>query len=80
MTWMKRIVPIVALCLSQVSLNAQCVMCKATAEQGHAEGYGQGLNEGILYLAAIPYSILLVFGIYFYRKHRKSQKALNESK
>lgn len=62
-------------CLIQRAGIAQCVMCKATAEQGQAQGIGQGLNNGILYLAAIPYSVLLIFGIYFYRKHKRKLKA-----
>lgn len=51
--------------------EAQCVMCKAEALQNENS---EGLNNGILYLAAIPYSILALFGIYIYRNERKKKK------
>ncbi len=69
-----RIRPFLALIvffLIEAGAHAQCVMCKATAQQGEAAGIGGGLNSGILYLAAIPYTILAGFGIYFYVKSRK---------
>ena len=48
-------------------LTAQCVMCKAVAEDSASDGgLGAGLNRGILYLMAIPYILLcaLFFVIY----------------
>ncbi|MDE0870678.1 MAG: hypothetical protein OSA37_02035 [Flavobacteriales bacterium] len=53
------------------SLEAQCVMCKAVAEDSAADGgLGAGLNRGILYLMAVPYILLsaLFFVIYKWRK------------
>jgi len=52
-------------------LDAQCVMCKAVAEDSAADGgLGAGLNRGILYLMAVPYILLsaLFFVIYRWRK------------
>jgi hypothetical protein len=51
--------------------EAQCAMCKAVAENAQGEsGYGiaNGLNSGILYIMAIPYILLAVLFIGFYRK------------
>ena len=53
------------------SVEAQCVMCKAVAENSAADGgLGAGLNRGILYLMAVPYILLsaLFFVIYRWRK------------
>jgi hypothetical protein len=52
-------------------LSAQCAMCKAVAENAQDEGgYGlaTGLNNGILYLMGIPYLLLTVLFVVFFRK------------
>jgi len=43
---------------------SQCAMCKAVAESSLGEGksVASGLNTGILYLMALPYFLLLLFG------------------
>lgn len=47
----------------------QCVMCKAVAEDSAAEGaVGRGINQGILYIMAVPYVLLGVFGYLVYKK------------
>lgn len=46
---------------TSAQIQAQCAMCKATAEES---GFESGLNSGIIYLMIIPY-ILLIF---FFRK------------
>jgi hypothetical protein len=51
--------------------NAQCAMCRAVLEsEGNVET-AEGINNGIVYLMAIPY--VLVGGLFFfvYRKMRK---------
>lgn len=52
---------------------AQCSMCTVNAEQSIKNGnsQGAGLNTGILYLLAIPYLLILVIGIVWYKKYRK---------
>ena len=59
----------------QTKLSAQCAMCKAVVEANLKEGgsAGAGLNEGILYLMAMPYIIVLLFGIFYYLQQRKKQ-------
>lgn len=60
--------------------DAQCSMCKATAESSLKEGGGGavlGLNSGILYLASFPYIIALALGFLFYRNQQK-RKQLNQ--
>jgi hypothetical protein len=49
--------------LSTLAMHAQCSMCRAVAESGNKNGQnvGGGLNNGILYLLAVPYIILFLF-------------------
>ena len=58
-----------------LKLNAQCAMCKAAVEANLKEGgsAGAGLNQGILYLMAMPYIALFVFGVFYYLQKRKKQ-------
>ena len=48
--------------------NAQCAMCKAVVEANLENGgsIGAGLNDGILYLMAMPYISILVVGLIWY--------------
>lgn len=59
-------------CYTEVS--AQCAMCSLNAENSVANGstQGKGLNDGILFLLAIPYLIAVGIGILWYKKYRKS--------
>lgn len=52
--------------------NAQCAMCRAVLESEADTSIAEGVNDGIVYLMAIPY--ILVGGIAFllYRKYSKS--------
>ena len=55
------------LALADVALG-QCVMCKAVAEDRAAEGaVGRGINQGILYIMAVPYLLLGFFGYFVYK-------------
>lgn len=50
---------------------AQCAMCRASAESATEnvdKGIGEGLNSGILYLMGVPYVLLAVVGLVFFRK------------
>jgi len=51
---------------------AQCAMCKAVVESGDAQMAAK-LNNGIVYLMALPYVIvgLLFYTLYRYKKSKK---------
>ena len=53
--------------------KAQCSMCTINAEQGTKNGNTQGkvLNNGIIYLLAIPYLLIAGMGIIWYTNYRK---------
>lgn len=68
---------IVAAMVSLVAVNranAQCAMCTLNAENSTKEGntQGKGLNDGILFLLAMPFIIGGGVGILWYKKFRVS--------
>ncbi|MBI2281517.1 MAG: hypothetical protein HYU68_12645 [Bacteroidetes bacterium] len=59
------------ICLTNVKLLAQCAMCKAVVESD--AGLAKGVNDGILYLMAIPYILLIVIGYFVYNHYKKTK-------
>ena len=59
-----------------VKCFAQCAMCKSVVESNLESGdaIGSGLNDGILYLMAMPYLAVFLFCLMFYFQNKK-QKA-----
>ena len=54
-----------------IAAQAQCAMCRAAIEsEGNSETAG-AINDGIVYLMAIPYVLVGVLGFYVYRMYRK---------
>ncbi|GMN05996.1 hypothetical protein MTsPCn5_13850 [Croceitalea sp. MTPC5] len=51
-------------------IEAQCAMCRAALESEADNSQAEGINNGIVYLMAIPY--ILVGGLFYfiYRKVR----------
>ena len=74
---MKRaLVLMTLLILVTADAEAQCVMCKAVAEDSAEDGsLGRGLNSGILYLMAIPYAIMAFFAWFVFRKRKEAGEA-----
>ena len=76
---MKRFVPLIALffVLALGEASAQCSMCRRVAETNYeqqqraAERKGRSLNNGILYLLAMPYVIGAVGAIVWWTNKRK---------
>ena len=62
------------------SLTAQCPMCRMSAESNMKEGgtAGKGLNQGILYMLATPYLLVLGGGYFWYRNRRKEDDLVEE--
>jgi hypothetical protein len=57
--------------------NAQCAMCRAVLESEEGQSTAQGVNDGIMYLMAIPYLLIagISFAIYwkFFRGNKENQ-------
>jgi hypothetical protein len=67
---MKRTLLIAVILFWSLISQAQCAMCRVTAEQASAEngGIAEGLNTGIVYLMFLPYLLFLIGGLVFFRK------------
>lgn len=59
---------------------AQCAMCKAVVESDIASGgtAATGINDGILYLMAVPYLLIGTVGYFIYRHYKKNKLADNK--
>src|SRR5690606_40078341 len=60
-----------------IDASAQSAMCSLNAENATINGntQGNGLNDGILFLLAIPYLIAVGIGILWYTKYRKKNSS-----
>jgi len=70
MKWLtvKRIFLICLLWLITFNTEAQCAMCKVTAENS---GYAKSLNKGILLLLFFPFITIALLGIYWLKNKKK---------
>ena len=67
-------ISLILMTIISYGLNAQCAMCKAVVEANLESGdtKGAGLNEGILFLMAMPYIAVLIFGLSYYIQKNKN--------
>ncbi len=54
--------------------NAQCAMCRAVLESEQGQTTAKGINNGIVYLMAIPYVLVGGIGYFIYKKFNKLKK------
>ena len=52
-------------------------MCRAVLESGEDQSAAEGINDGIMFLMAIPYILVAALGYFIYRKYRNSNKIQN---
>lgn len=52
--------------------EAQCAMCRAVLESEGNSTVAEGINNGIVYLMAIPYILVGALFFFIYRKMRSS--------
>ncbi|MCB0445637.1 MAG: hypothetical protein R2812_03640 [Gelidibacter sp.] len=57
-----------------VQANAQCAMCRAVLESEEGQSTAQGVNNGIVYLMAIPYLLIGGIGLAIYLKFFRTKK------
>jgi len=58
----------VALLLAPQLTGAQCAMCRAVLESEGNTSSAEGINNGIVYLMAIPYILVAVLFYFIYKK------------
>ena len=56
---------------------SQCAMCRASLESEGNKTKVQAVNDGIVFLMAVPYIIVAVIGFAIYRMYFKKGKILN---
>lgn len=68
---------LLAFVITTVNAIAQCPMCKTSLEEARKNGtqVGSTLNDGILYLLALPYTIAMVFGFIYWRNQKLKKRA-----
>lgn len=54
--------------------NAQCAMCRAVLESEETQNAAKGINDGIVYLMAIPYILVGSIIFFIYKKYGASKK------
>ena len=52
-------------------IYAQCAMCRAVLESSENEGMAEGINNGIVYLAFLPYLLVFFMILFVYKKFKK---------
>ncbi|NAS32095.1 hypothetical protein GTQ40_14000 [Flavobacteriaceae bacterium R38] len=52
-------------------IEAQCAMCRAVLESGEQQTAAKGINNGIIYLMAIPYILVGGLGYFIFRSYKK---------
>lgn len=60
--------------LSFLETNAQCAMCRAVLESEESQTAAEGINDGIVYLMAIPYILVAGIAYAIYRKFNTLKK------
>jgi hypothetical protein len=57
----------IAYCLLPIASKAQCAMCRAALESEEGGVKAEAVNDGIVYLMAIPYVLVGVIGYFIYK-------------
>ena len=52
-------------------VEAQCAMCRAVLESEEGQQTAKGINNGIVYLMAIPYVLVGAVGVAVFRMLKK---------
>lgn len=56
-----------------INTQAQCAMCRAALESEGNSVKAEAVNDGIMYLMAIPYILVGVAGYFIYRMFNKKK-------
>ena len=53
--------------------TAQCAMCRAVLESEEGQSTAEGVNDGIMYLMAVPYVLVGGIGFLIYWKYFRTK-------
>lgn len=65
---------LVSFCFFSIASQAQCAMCRAALESEGNGAKAEAVNDGIVYLMAVPYVLVAVAGYYIYQMKIKTSK------
>lgn len=64
------VVLVIGFVLLPEMVEAQCAMCRAVLESEESGRTAEGINNGIVYLMAVPYILVASLFYFIYRKMR----------
>lgn len=64
---------LLASCFFSLSAKAQCAMCRASLESSGDKNKVEAVNDGIVFLMAIPYVLVAVIGFVVYSMYYKKR-------
>ena len=67
---MKKTVLLFVFILASFLANAQCAMCRAQLESMDDNSLAESVNDGIVYLMAVPYILVAFVGFMIYRSFK----------
>ena len=70
----KRSIFAYSLLLIAYSGMAQCAMCRAQLEGMDDNSLAKSVNDGIVYLMAVPYILVAIVGFFIYRSFKNKNK------
>jgi len=62
-----------------VKVKAQCAMCRAVLESEEGQSTAEGVNDGIMYLMAVPYILVGSIGFIIYWNFFRKKKEINSN-
>ena len=66
-----KFVLLIILFLLADAMFGQCAVCRAVLESEEGQASAKGINDGIVYLMAIPYIVVFSIAFIVYRKFKK---------
>jgi len=73
----KYIILLILAVLVTIPAEAQCAMCRAVLESETDNSIAKGVNNGIIYLMAVPYILMGGLIWYIYKSRKKADKTDN---
>ena len=67
----KQLLIVLFFTMALMIVDAQCAMCRAVLESEEGQSTAEGVNNGIIYLMAIPYILVGTVGYIIYVKFKK---------
>ena len=65
----------VLILLSVTDSFSQCAMCRAQLESMEDTSMAESVNDGIVYLMAVPYVLIAVLAFFIYRSFNKKKQS-----